>query len=88
MAQRPGDPDYAAERADDAERLAREDDDAELAERLRPPFWWADPDVLVSVATHAVDVCEFTRPQSVVDFFEKPWHYPELYDLWAAEYRP
>lgn len=83
MAERPGDPDYADERSDDAERLAREADDAELAERLRPPDWHADHDTLVGVASHAVYLMEFTRPGEVVDFFEKPWHYPELYDDWA-----
>lgn len=83
MAQRPGDPDYEMEQSAERERLAREDDDADMAERLRPERWWEDHAVLVSVATHGVDFCEFTRPQSVVDFFEKPWHYGELYDDWA-----
>lgn len=44
--------------------------------------WTLDPDVVLSVATWAADVGEMTTAREVVDFFEKPWHWPEYFAGW------
>lgn len=47
--------------------------------------WALDPDVVLSVATWAVDMGEMTTAREVLDFFEKPWHWPEHHAGWQAE---
>jgi hypothetical protein len=44
--------------------------------------WHNDHPTVLSVAQHAVDQGELHSAQEVIDFFEKPWHYPELLLLW------
>jgi hypothetical protein len=51
-----------------------------------PDNWWDDPEVVLSIAGHAVDDYELTTPQAVVAFFEKPYNYSDLYMAWAREY--
>lgn len=44
--------------------------------------WWNDHTMLISVAEQAIDDGELVHASDVLDFFEKPWHYPELHENW------
>ena len=44
--------------------------------------WWNNSDTLFSVASHAVDSGELASAEDVLAFFEKPYNYPELLQLW------
>lgn len=42
-------------------------------------LWHTDHATLVSVATLAIDTGELSTASDVLAFFEKPWHFPELW---------
>lgn len=46
--------------------------------------WHEDHQTLVDVAKWATDEGIFTTAEAVVDFFEKPWRWPEVYDQWRS----
>jgi hypothetical protein len=46
--------------------------------------WWDNHDTLVAVARYGIDGGDFDTATEVVDFFEKPWHWPEVYEAWGA----
>lgn len=52
---------------------------------MNEPAWYTSHQTLVDVASLACDNGELTTSEGVLDFFEKPWHYPELHKAWCAE---
>jgi hypothetical protein len=50
--------------------------------------WCNNPDTVWSVALYAVDQGELGTAREVLAFFEKPWHYQELYEQFQRMDKP
>jgi hypothetical protein len=47
--------------------------------------WWGNDESLIwTVGSWAVEVGELDTPQLVIDYFEKPYNWPELFDGWIG----
>lgn len=57
-----------------------------LTERAQFDDWYVNDDLLHLAARHGIDSGEFDTPQSVADFFEKPYHYQSVAKAAAAAF--
>ncbi|MDD4865739.1 MAG: hypothetical protein PHQ28_00980 [Mycobacterium sp.] len=50
--------------------------------------WYADSSEVVVLASVLVDADWLSTPRDVIEFFEKPWKWDDLHQLWTRAGRP
>lgn len=46
--------------------------------------WYSSHTTLIEVARYGLEIGAWSTAEETIDFFEKPWNWPEVHTAWTA----